>query len=999
VVKIYGKGDTVSSSEFWDGRTKNNLLQDFLKKDYTNFLEFIQPIKELMSQQFESFDFIERVAQTKLLHYGVLENSFLSEFKITEDDVVKIIIFDKERIFARLPPGIAVFNKNIYMHKPAVVLASKELDTVLEMNRKEQDSIEIKYSYITDSFKCKISKKFDPTEPAIVYTYPEKGWEDDSIVGYTHSAKLLEELYNGKLWKDFFVNKVGSDITKINIEKLVELESNGIYYWVMNNNGDIELTQTLGTNFLICSFENNNGIISNINNNHHLYQNWGDAQIDENGVVFYESPNGLKFIDDSGSNITMYSDGRVIISNSDGNGNVLSSIIMNNGNVEIDGDFSVSGVSSSTGTATLQVESNVIEVNNGMIDDPPAGLKSGLLIHRGLANPEYNFVFDETDLSLKGGLGTDLKVISQRELTPVDKGVPFWDDVAKIFKTSSSIIWNGTQLMANVDQVDGLHANDLEITADTTLATKNKVKTYVDDIKTAIETSLNSHKNSTTNPHSVTQAQVGLSNTPNWAGSTNVNLGNSNSTIPSQLAVKSYVDALDGRIPWAHFTSSNNPHSVTKAQVGLSNTPNWKPLTTLNRDPTNWQGAGSQVYDDEFVSAALIKGYVDFRFLGVVFTHFGDLTNPHAVTQAQVGLSNVPNWTPITAFVVGVEPTDSQFISAKLAKDYVDNRILNHDSEHSDLFNTKLEITNFLALKADKSDTNTKTEITNFLALKADKSDTNTKTEITNFLALKADKSDTNTKTEITNFLALKADSSHTHQVTDLSDSTLLGRNVIKAINIASRSFIRTETDGSITLRTVSEVRSDIGAEPSFTKNSAFNKNFGIVSGTVCQGNDSRLTNARTPLEHGNESHSEIFIEDTDSRLSDDRIPLSHGNEKHSSTFIAEGDSRLTNARAPTAHTHSVGDILVGDKSYTTLTVWSGSSYSLPAGAYYISVSGSVDLVLEIWNDADASPAWQNMGLLKNNEVNFMIFNNGGYRVTNLGANHVTLKLMHVYQS
>lgn len=36
-----------------------------------------------------------------------------------------------------------------------------------------------------------------------------------------------------------------------------------------------------------------------------------------------------------------------------------------------------------------------------------------------------------------------------------------------------------------------------------------------------------------------------------------------------------------------------------------------------------------------------------------------------------------------------------------------------------------------------------------------------------------------------------------------------------------------------------------VGAEPAFTKNNAFNKNFGTAAGTVCQGNDSRLSNAR----------------------------------------------------------------------------------------------------------------------------------------------------------
>lgn len=36
-----------------------------------------------------------------------------------------------------------------------------------------------------------------------------------------------------------------------------------------------------------------------------------------------------------------------------------------------------------------------------------------------------------------------------------------------------------------------------------------------------------------------------------------------------------------------------------------------------------------------------------------------------------------------------------------------------------------------------------------------------------------------------------------------------------------------------------------IGAEPAFSKNTAFNKNFGSAAGTVCQGNDSRLSDTR----------------------------------------------------------------------------------------------------------------------------------------------------------
>lgn len=40
------------------------------------------------------------------------------------------------------------------------------------------------------------------------------------------------------------------------------------------------------------------------------------------------------------------------------------------------------------------------------------------------------------------------------------------------------------------------------------------------------------------------------------------------------------------------------------------------------------------------------------------------------------------------------------------------------------------------------------------------------------------------------------------------------------------------------------------GAEPAFTKNTAFNKAFGTTADTVCEGNDSRLSNSRTPTSH-----------------------------------------------------------------------------------------------------------------------------------------------------
>lgn len=55
-----------------------------------------------------------------------------------------------------------------------------------------------------------------------------------------------------------------------------------------------------------------------------------------------------------------------------------------------------------------------------------------------------------------------------------------------------------------------------------------------------------------------------------------------------------------------------------------------------------------------------------------------------------------------------------------------------------------------------------------------------------------------------------------------------------------------------------------IGAEASFIKRSAFNKNFGSDFNTVCEGNDPRLSDARQPLSH---KHEALEIEGLDKMI------------------------------------------------------------------------------------------------------------------------------------
>lgn len=84
--------------------------------------------------------------------------------------------------------------------------------------------------------------------------------------------------------------------------------------------------------------------------------------------------------------------------------------------------------------------------------------------------------------------------------------------------------------------------------------------------------------------------------------------------------------------------------------------------------------------------------------------------------------------------------------------------------------------------------------------------------------------------------------------VSDLTDGTTVVAQADKVTNalviMSNSGTALVNYNGSATANmTLSP--SNVGAEPAFTKNSAFNKNFGSSAGTVCQGNDGRLSNAR----------------------------------------------------------------------------------------------------------------------------------------------------------
>jgi hypothetical protein len=127
------------------------------------------------------------------------------------------------------------------------------------------------------------------------------------------------------------------------------------------------------------------------------------------------------------------------------------------------------------------------------------------------------------------------------------------------------------------------------------------------------------HSARTDNPHAVTKSQLGLGNVDNTSDA-------SKPVSTAQAAADAAVASTAASALATHAGLTNNPHGVTKAQVGLGNADNTadasKPVSTA-------QAAA----DADVASTAA----------SALATHAGLTNNPHGVTKAQVGLGNADN--------------------------------------------------------------------------------------------------------------------------------------------------------------------------------------------------------------------------------------------------------------------------------------------------------------------------------------------------------------------
>lgn len=191
-------------------------------------------------------------------------------------------------------------------------------------------------------------------------------------------------------------------------------------------------------------------------------------------------------------------------------------------------------------------------------------------------------------------------------------------------------------------------------TANNRFMTPLRTKQLIDATATA---ALSNHMGDTTNPHGVTKTQVGLGNVQNYAVPTQAEAeaGASNARYMTPLRTREAIEAIVGVAFNAHVNNLSNPHGVTKAQVGLGNVPNIGVAT----DAMALQGLS----DAGIITPRLLSMVLSETVGSGVTEHIADSNNPHGVTKAQVGLSNVQNYAVATEAVARDATSNAHYMT------------------------------------------------------------------------------------------------------------------------------------------------------------------------------------------------------------------------------------------------------------------------------------------------------------------------------------------------
>lgn len=221
------------------------------------------------------------------------------------------------------------------------------------------------------------------------------------------------------------------------------------------------------------------------------------------------------------------------------------------------------------------------------------------------------------------------------------------------------------------------------------VASHDEIYNYIDqwgegfeNLVDALRLEFESHRDDRTNPHGVTKAQVGLGSVQNYPLALEQEARNGTSHVSYMTPLRTaQAIATQALAPLNdHKADTNNPHNVTKAQVGLGRVENYAVATT--------EEARGGVVTNKYMTPQLVASAINAQAIVPLSNHLADISNPHRVTKAQVGLGSVANH-PLASAAEAVDPNNNErymapystrlAVNASVNAGLYDNRFITRD--------------------------------------------------------------------------------------------------------------------------------------------------------------------------------------------------------------------------------------------------------------------------------------------------------------------------------
>ena len=183
------------------------------------------------------------------------------------------------------------------------------------------------------------------------------------------------------------------------------------------------------------------------------------------------------------------------------------------------------------------------------------------------------------------------------------------------------------------------------------------------------------HADRTDNPHGVTKAQVGLGNVENYPLATNAIAitGTSTAHYMTPANTKAVTDLINAALA-NHVANHLNPHEVTKDQLMLMNVENYGIATAPE--------AQAGTANNKYMTPLRVQQAIAAQANTGLANHLADDNNPHNVTKAQVGLGQVQNYALASQLEAGQGTAGDKYMTPSLVKYAIDQQVKNEFTDH-----------------------------------------------------------------------------------------------------------------------------------------------------------------------------------------------------------------------------------------------------------------------------------------------------------------------------